>query len=316
MINLLFSLMVLTPAPAHAELVEKTVAIVNSEVILESDFKELQKRIGKPGMIDDSLLGDKAPDSLKGNRKAQLDYLINEKIINSEIKRLNLAVTEDRVSSELRDMAKRNQISETELLAAIKQQGVSASEYRAFLKDKIEKQSLMDTEIISKLRISDEDALNEYLKSNPNSQSSIDEFSVSHIFFNPKKGGAEAAYARAEIVLTKLRQGGTFETLADQYSEDPNYSSGGALGSFKSGEFLPEVEKAIANLKVGETTPIIRSRQGFHIAKLTNKKITPDPKFEKAKEGIKAKILETSFKRQMKLWLQSKRDESFIRINE
>ncbi|MNS66642.1 Foldase protein PrsA 1 precursor [compost metagenome] len=117
-------------------------------------------------------------------------------------------------------------------------------------------------------------------------------------------------------MLTKLRQGGAFETLADQYSEDPNYSSGGSLGTFKSGEFLPEVEKAIANLKVGETTPIVRSRMGFHIVKLTNKKITPDPKFEKVKESIKAKILETSFKRQMKLWLQAKHDESFIRINE
>jgi Parvulin-like peptidyl-prolyl isomerase len=316
MIKILVGLMMLAPVFAQAELVEKTVAIVNSEVIFESDFKDLQKRIGKPGMIDDSLLGDKAPESLKSDRKAQLEYLINEKLVTSEIKRLNLAVTEDRVSSELRDMAKRNQISETQLLDAIKQQGVSASEYRAFLKEKIEKQSLMDTEIISKLRISDDDALNEYLKSNPNSQPSIDEFSVSHIFFNPKKGGAESAYSRAETVLTKLRTGGTFETLADQYSEDPNYSSGGSLGTFKSGEFLPEVEKAIANLKVGETTPIVRSRMGFHIVKLTNKKITPDPKFEKVKEGIKAKILESSFKRQMKLWLQSKHDESFIRINE
>ena len=37
---------------------------------------------------------------------------------------------------------------------------------------------------------------------------------------------------------------------------------------------------------------------------------------QKVKEGIKAKILESSFKRQMKLWLQTKHDESFIRINE
>ncbi|AFX99729.1 survival protein SurA precursor [Bdellovibrio bacteriovorus str. Tiberius] len=295
---------------------EKTVAIVNSELVLESDFKDLVKRIPKQGMVDESLLFDKPATSLVGNRKAQLDYLINEKILQSEIKRLNLAVTNDRVESELKEMARKNQVSETELAKVIQQQGVSMDDYRRFLKDSIEKRSLMDAEIISKLRISDEDALNEYLKTNPNNRPSIDEFSVSHIFFNPKKGGAEASIKRAETVLGKLRSGENFENLAQQFSEDPNFSTGGALGTFKSGDFLPEIEEAISSLKVNETTPIVKSRMGFHIVKLTGKKLTTDPKFERAKDKIKAQLLENSFKRQLKNWLQSKRDESFIRINE
>ncbi|MFV8256943.1 peptidylprolyl isomerase [Bdellovibrio bacteriovorus] len=314
MINLLFALLVATPS--HAEIVEKTVAIVNSELVLESDFKDLVKRIPKQGMVDESLLFDKPATSLIGNRKAQLDYLINEKILQSEIKRLNLTVTNDRVESELKEMARKNQVSEAELAKVIQQQGVSMDDYRRFLKDSIEKRSLMDAEIISKLRISDEDALNEYLKTNPNNRPSIDEFSVSHIFFNPKKGGAEASIKRAETVLGKLRSGENFENLAQQFSEDPNFSTGGALGTFKSGDFLPEIEEAISSLKVNETTPIVKSRMGFHIVKLTGKKLTTDPKFERAKDKIKAQLLENSFKRQLKNWLQSKRDESFIRINE
>ncbi|MFM6926833.1 MAG: peptidylprolyl isomerase [Bdellovibrio sp.] len=314
MISLLVSL--LLSAPVHAEVVEKTLAIVNSEIVLESDLKDLQKRIQKPGMVDDALLGDKSIDSLKKDRKAQLEYLINEKILASEIKRLNLTVTNDRVESELKDMAKRNGVSEAELMNILKGQGIAIADYKVFMKEKIEKQSLFDTEIISKLRISDEDAMNEYLKSNPNNKPSIDEFSVSHIFFNPKKGGAEAAYGRAEVALGKLRNGDSFETLAEQFSEDPNFSTGGSLGTFKTGEFIPEIESAISNLKAGETTQIVKSRLGYHIVKLTGKKLTQDPKFEKAKEKIKAQLLETSFKRQLKIWLQSKRDESFVRINE
>jgi peptidyl-prolyl cis-trans isomerase SurA len=245
-----------------------------------------------------------------------MDYLINEKILSSEIKRLNLTVTNDRVEQEFKDMAKRNNVGEAELMSILKGQGINIAEYKIFLKEKIEKQNLMDTEIISKLRISDEDALNEYLKSNPNNKPAIDEFSVSHIFFSPKKGGSEAAYKRAETALSKLRSGENFETLAQQFSEDPNFSAGGALGTFKSGEFIPEIEEAISSLKVGETTSIVKSRLGFHIVKLTTKKLTPDPKFEKQKDRIKAQLLETSFKRQLRLWLQNKRDDSFIRINE
>lgn len=300
---------------AHAELVERTVAVVNSEVVLESDIRNLEKSLNKPELIDESLLLGKPIDSLKGNRKAQLDYLINERIIQSEIKRLNLSVTSDRIDQELRDKAKANNISVQELLAAIKNQGVGEDEYRRFLKERIEKQSLMDTEIVSKLRISDEDALNEYLRQNPNSKSSIDEFSVAHIFFNPKKGGAKAAYERAQAVVEKLRAGESFESLAEQYSEDPNFSAGGNLGTFKSGEFLPEIEGAIQSLSPGQTTNVVKSRMGYHIVKLLNKKITTDPRFEREKERIKAQILEASFKRQLKVWLDSKKEDSFIRIN-
>lgn len=314
MINLLVSLLLV--APANAEVVEKTVAIVGSELVLQSDFTELEKRLGKSGLVDEALLFDKPVSSLKGDRKAQLNYLINEKLLQSEVKRLNLSVTNDRVESEIKDMAKRNNVGETELLNIIKGQGISADEYKSFLKESIEKRSLLDSEIISKLRISDEDAMNEYLKTNPRNRPSIDEFSVAHIFFSPKKGGGEAALKRAETALGKLRGGEGFDTLAQQFSEDPNFSAGGSLGTFKSGEFLPEIEEAISNLKVGETTPIVKSRMGFHIVKLTGKKLTTDPKFEKAKERIKAELLEISFKRQLKNWLQSKRDEAFIRINE
>jgi peptidyl-prolyl cis-trans isomerase SurA len=301
---------------ARSEVVERTVAIINSEVILESDLKSLDKKTNKPGLIDETLLFEKPISALKNNRKEQLEYLINERVLRSEIKKLNLTVTNERVESELKEMAKRNGIAVAELLNIIKGQGIGANEYRAFLKDGIEKRSLLDSEIVAKLRISDEDALNEYLKSNPSSRPSIDEFSVSHIFFNPRKGGSEAALLRAEMVLNKLQKGESFDNLAQQFSEDPNYSAGGSLGTFKSGEFLPEIEQSVSNLKVGETTPVVKSRMGFHVVKLTTKKLTSDPKFEKAKERIKAQLLETSFKKQLKTWLQSKRDEAFIRIND
>ena len=192
---------------AHAEIVEKIVAIVNSEVILDSDLRALQKNLSKPGMVDDGLLLDKTIDSLKGDRKAQLQYLINERLVTSEIKRLNLTVTNDRVDQDLKDKAKQNNISQAELLAAIKAQGVSEAEYRAFLKERIEKQSLMDTEIVSKLRISDDDALNEYLKQNPSSKSSINEFSVAHIFFNPKKRRAASRLRPGSSCSWKVARG-------------------------------------------------------------------------------------------------------------
>lgn len=316
MIKFILIIFTLLPFYSRAEIVERIVAVVNNEIVLLSDFKALQTKMKTPALIDEALLSDKSLETLAKDHKVQLDYLINEKIMESEIKRLNHTVTMERVDQEIRDMAKKNNVSVNDILAAFKAQGISPAEYQAFLKEKIEKQALIEAEVVSKLRISDDDALSEYLKKNPENKSTVNEFSIAHIFFNPKKGGSEAAYQRAEGVLQRLRAGENFETLAEQKSEDPNFTAGGLLGTFKSGEFLKEIEDSIQNMSAGQTSGIVKSRLGYHIVKLLGKKLTADPKFEREKEKIKAVLFEQNFKRQMKNWLSSKREEAFIRINE
>jgi peptidyl-prolyl cis-trans isomerase SurA len=298
-----------------AEVIDRIVAVVNNEIVLESDYALLIPKMENSTLIDESMIVDSTFEKMRGSRKVQLDYLINEKILDSEIKRLNLTVTMDRVDQEIRDMAKRNNISSEELLKTVSQEGISVSEYQSFLKTKIERQNLIESEIISKLRITDEEALVEFLRRNKNARISVNEFSLAHIFFNPKKNGHEAAQKRAQLALDKLKEGNSFESLAEQYSEDPNFSAGGLLGTFKTGEFLHEIEEAIARLEPNQLTGIVKSRMGYHIVKLLTKKMTVDSKFEKEKESIKSQLMETNFRRQMKIWLISKREDSQIRIN-
>ncbi len=299
-----------------AEVVERIVAIVNSEIILESDLKKMPAKLKKRDLIYDYLIPGTEDVFYKGERKSLLDYLINEKIMDSEIKRLNLMVTSEKVDQEIREIAKRNNISSQEVLNAVSAEGLSVSEYKESLKSRLERQSLIEAEIISKLRISDEDAYSEYLRKTPSARSTVNEYSIAHIFFSPKKGGGEAALKRAEAVYEKLRQGENFETQAQQFSEDTNFSNGGFLGNFKTGEFLKELEDSVTNLSPGQYSPVVRSKMGFHIVKLLSKKGSTDPRFEKDKEKIKSQIFDATFRRQLKLWLQTKKDESFLRINE
>lgn len=300
---------------ANSEVVEKIVAVVNNEIVLESDFPLLVSKI-KKRVLDENLLPENQSAFLNFDRHSLLQYMINERLLDSEVKRLNLNVTDEKVDQKIRDIAKSNRITAEEVLATVQQEGVSVEEYKSTLKSQIERQSLIENEVISRLRISDEDALSEYLKTNPSSKISVNEFSISHIFFNPKKGSPMDAYKRAEDVLLRLKQGESFELLAEQNSEDPNFSKGGYLGSFKSGEFMPEVEQSISDMNPGQYSGIIKSRMGFHIVKLISKSVSPDPKFEKEKEKIKNHIFSQTFRRQLRLWLETKREEAFIKINE
>ena len=79
---------------------------------------------------------------------------------------------------------------------------------------------------------------------------------------------------------------------------------------------MKELEDSVVGLSPGQFSSIVKSRLGFHIVKLLSKKSSTDPRFEKDKERIKSQIFDTTFRRQLKLWLQTKRDESFLRINE
>lgn len=311
----IFILALLISTTAFAEVVDKVMAVVNTEIVLQSDLKDFERRLSKNSMIDDLLLFGQKQDSLKNNRKAQMDYLINERILDSEIKRLNLTVTVERVEQEIRAIAQRNGVSRNDMVNAIKAQGMSISDYQSFIKTRIERQSLIESEISSKIRVSDEDVMAQYMRNNPTSNTGIYEYTLAQILFNPRKGGADAARERAEKVSAKLKSGESFDTLAEQNSEDPNFSSGGLLGTFKAGEFSKEMEAAVQGLDVGSTTGVVQSKVGFHILKLLNKKIITDPRFEKEKEKIKAELFEKSFQKHFKNWLELKREESFVRIN-
>ena len=65
-----------------------------------------------------------------------------------------------------------------------------------------------------------------------------------------------------------------------------------------------------------EITKVIRSKLGFHIVKVLDKKISLDPKFESEKESLKGAIIEKNFKRQFKIWLENKKDEAFVKLND
>jgi peptidyl-prolyl cis-trans isomerase SurA len=309
-------LMFLTfPQQPRAEVIDRIVALVNTEVVTDSDLRAFSKKLKQNGMIDDLLLFGQKPDTLKNSKKDQLNYLINERLLESEIKRLNLSVTVEKVEQEIRDIAKRNHVSRNELLEAIKAQGMSVSEYQDFIKSRVERQSLIEQEVSSRVRVSDEDILAHYLRAHPNSNTGSFEYTLAHIVFNPQKGGMDKALTRAELALRKIKLGESFETVAEQFSEDSSFTPGGLLGTFRAGEFSKELEAAVQNLNAGQSSEIVKSRGVLHILKVLEKKVVADPAFEKDKEKIRGELFETAFQKNFRTWLEIKRDESFVRIN-
>ncbi len=297
----------------RAEIVERVLAIVNDEIVTQQDLENYKKELSRGKFVDDLFAMDRS--KLLKDPSALLDQLIDERIIDSEVKRDGLSVTLEKVDQEIRKIAEGNHITKAQLAAEVKKEGLSFAEYQHFVKRRLERQALVQKAIYSKIKITDEDIQNYYLNHYKGSETTGYEYSIAHILFLPKGGDKEAAKARAEKVLQKLNQGEPFDALASQYSEDPNYVSGGFLGTFKSGEFLKDLENAVRPLSPGEHSGIIATKIGYHIVKLLSKKITNDPVYESKKKEIQNLLYERAFAQQFKFWIAQKKQESFVKIN-
>jgi len=95
--------------------------------------------------------------------------------------------------------------------------------------------------------------------------------------------------ATAKEVKQKLDEGADFAELAKEYSTDTaSAENGGDLGSFGTGQMVPEFEEAAFALKVGEISDPVQSTHGYHIIEVT--KIDEKPSYEDMKEDIEYEL--------------------------
>ncbi len=117
-----------------------------------------------------------------------------------------------------------------------------------------------------------------------------DEYNLSHILFRAPEGATPEQLARlrakADDVAARIGRGEPFDKLAASYSDAPDALTGGNLG-WRSAERLPGLfAEAVASLKPGETTPILRSAAGFHIVRVIDRK-------GGASSGVPAQVQQT-----------------------
>lgn len=91
-------------------------------------------------------------------------------------------------------------------------------------------------------------------------------------------------------VLQKLNSGANFEDIARANSKDATASRGGDIGYFRAGQLVPEFEKAAIGLNVGQLSGVVRTKFGYHIIKLTDKKASGMQSYENAKPMIENEL--------------------------
>ncbi len=75
------------------------------------------------------------------------------------------------------------------------------------------------------------------------------------------------ALTKIKGVMNKLNNGGDFDKLMAEYSEDPGLATSPGGYYFTTGEMVAEFEDAVKKLKVGKVSGIVKTDYGYHIIK-------------------------------------------------
>jgi peptidyl-prolyl cis-trans isomerase SurA len=141
----------------------------------------------------------------------------------------------------------------------------------------------------------------------------INQIHVRHILLKPNELDDDATIREK---LTKIRQrilgGEDFAGIASTTSQDPGSApDGGDLGWTGPGTFVPEFDKAIADLKPDEISEPFKTRYGWHIVQMLGTR-TYDSTADVRRQRAFAQIRESKADEETELWLRRLRDEAFV----
>ncbi len=252
-------LLLLAAAPCRAIIVNRILATVDGAPITLYELKNF------------TLTNPMAQQIGANNPGALLDGLITSRLIDLEIEKNGISVSEAEIDNYILQIRQQNQISEEELYRALGEQGLTPEIYRAQIRQELERAQLINREIRGKVSVTPED-IQRYYEANASEYSQDPEVTVSHIMLrlagDATETETERVEAKAREIHALLERGKDFADLARQYSEDPAAESGGALGTFRVGTLLDALNDAVATLGAGEYSEPVRSDVGIHIVRL------------------------------------------------
>jgi peptidyl-prolyl cis-trans isomerase SurA len=123
-----------------------------------------------------------------------------------------------------------------------------------------------------------------------------------------------ASEAKAKALLEQVRKGAKFEDVAKKGSDGPTAAQGGQLGSFKRGELAKDLEDKTFSLKPGETTDVIRTRQGFIILKVNGHRPAGVPPLKDISDHIREAIYSERLEPAARAFLTKLREQAYIDV--
>lgn len=272
--------------------------LIGAAVIFTAAFvkREIVANVG-----DVKITKDELHEQLMDNYGDQtLDAMINDKIVDMEIKKEKVSVSDDEIKKEM-DKYIEQSGGEEAFNSALQQQGLQKKDVKRDIVRFLSIQKILEPRI----EITD-DEIKEYFENNKASFDQEEQVEASHILVKDEKTANE--------VKKKLDDGEDFAKLAKEYSKDEaNAESGGELGFFGKGKMVKEFEDKAFSMKVDEISDPVKTEHGYHIIKVTDKKEAKEAKLADHKDEIKEQLFDQKLQTEYQTWLNEKKEDYKIK---
>jgi peptidyl-prolyl cis-trans isomerase SurA len=137
---------------------------------------------------------------------------------------------------------------------------------------------------------------------------------VRHILIKVNEVVSEAdAKHKLTDLYERIRHGGSFVELAKLYSQDGAASKGGDLGWVYPGDTVPDFERAMNALKLGEVSQPVQSPFGFHLIEVLERRVQ-DVSAERKRAAARQVLRERKMDEAYQDWLRQVRDSAYVEL--
>ena len=246
-----------------AELLDKVVAVVNQDVVLESQLAGLVTQVKQSAAAAGQPLPDEQP-----LRRQALDRLVLESLQRQLAERLGLRITDTQLEQAITNIARSEGKTPEQLRAGIKADGLTYAQFREQVRNEILLSELARNQVRRRINISDQEVKQvvQMIKEQGQNQT---RYRVGNILLplpaTPDTEQLRKASNQAEKLLKQLAQGADFRKLAIAHSAGPKALEGGDWGMLGLNEMPSLFSEAVKNHRKGDIIGPIRSGAGLHI---------------------------------------------------
>lgn len=284
---------------AQARTIDRTAALVNADVVLDSDLSSFKKNFSLRKELDPFIgLTNFQPKSMQD----VLDYLVQEQLVLQKE-----SVSDDEVEAEIDGVQRNNNIDRGKLQEVLKAQGVNFEIYKRLMRVAVAKRKLIEKELRPLAAVSDEDVKNFYYtdastQEARNKQKLVLTYTMQQLIV-PNQKLAEAAAKR-------LKAGEDLDAVGVELASQGAETS--KVAALSEENMNSKIREAIQNLKVGETTRPISTGAGYMILKIIEIGAPTDPVFEASKEQIRGVLFQKALLNQLKIWTEREKASSYV----
>jgi peptidyl-prolyl cis-trans isomerase SurA len=263
-----------TSTAAHADFkpIDRVVAIVENDVILQS---ELDQRLAEVQQKADSQRGPLPPANEL--RKQLLDHLILESIQLQMGDHAGVRISDAQLNDAISNIAAKNGIADLEQFkAALEAQGLSYEEMREQVRREMTIQRVQQGNLNSRVQVTEQEVEN-FLQSPEGAAMTAGQFRLAHLLYPLDSDASNADATRAEQTMAALGAAiSSGKTSFEQVLKDKQFEGaqieGGDLGLRKQEELPAAFAQVAPTLGKGQVSAPFRSGAGIHLLKVLDRK--------------------------------------------